>query len=334
MPPIGLAAAAELAGRVSQVGFDGFFSGETSHDPFLPLATVATVAPSLDLGTNIAIAFARSPMVVAHTAWDLAAVSEGRFMLGLGTQVRAHLARRFSTPWVAPRPRLREYVLALRAIWSAWQERAPLRFEGDHYRFSLMTPFFDPGPIGNPDVPVFTAAVGSGMARLAGEVCDGMQVHPFHTIRYLDEVLLPAMRQGAHEAGRDPGSQTVAAAVFVATGETDEQIELAREAARRQIAFYASTPSYRPVLDLHGWEIGPKLSALSRRQEWEAMTNLVDDRMVDEMVISGPSDVVGRSIREKYTGRLQRVAFYGAGPGVTAGLDDDAWSEIIAAIHL
>jgi probable F420-dependent oxidoreductase len=333
MPPIGLQAVGDLAGRVAGVGFDGFFTGETSCDPFLPLGITATVAPSLELGTGVAVAFARSPMIVAHTAWDLAAGSGGRFILGLGTQVRAHLTRRFSTPWVAPRSRLREYVLALRSIWSAWQEGSPLRFEGDHYRFSLMTPFFNPGPIDHPDVPVFAAAVGLHMARLAGEVCDGIQVHPFHTVRYLDEVLLPAVQRGAVEAGRDPGGHQVAAAIFVATGRTDEQIGVARETARRQIAFYASTPAYRPVLDLHGWEIGPKLSALSRRREWESMATLIDDRMIDELTVTGRPEILGRLIREKYGNRLHRIGFYGAGPGTTIGLDDEDWSNIISEIH-
>ena len=333
MPPIGLQAVADLARRASGLGFDGFFTGETSHDPFLPLATAATVAPSLKLGTGVAIAFARSPMVVAHTAWDLAGATGGRFMLGLGTQVRAHMTRRFSTSWVAPRPRLREYILALRAIWSAWQEETPLRFEGDHYRFSLMTPFFDPGPIDHPQIPILVAAVGPHMARLAGEVGNGVHVHPFHTVRYLDEVLIPSVRAGASEADGDPAGRTVAATVFVATGRTDEQITSARESARRQIAFYASTRAYRPVLDLHGWEIGPELSALSRRRAWAAMGSLIDDRMVDEIVVTGPPETVGRLIRQKYGDRLQRVAFYGAGPGATPGLDDDDWGTIVDSIR-
>ncbi|MGZ8754806.1 MAG: TIGR03617 family F420-dependent LLM class oxidoreductase [Acidimicrobiia bacterium] len=333
LPPVGLRDVPDLARRVRRIGYDGFFTGETNHDPFLPLGVAATVAPSLELGTGIAVGFARSPMVVAHTAWDLAAVSEGRFMLGLGTQVRAHLTRRFSTSWEAPGPRLREYVGALRAIWSAWQGGIPLRFEGDHYRFSLMTPLFDPGPIDNPAVPVFTAAVGPYLTRLAGEFCDGIHIHPLHTIRYLDEVMLPALHQGALEAGRDPADVAVAAAVFVATGRTEEQIGLAREVARRQIAFYASTPSYRPVLDLHGWEIGPKLSALAKRGAWEGMANLIDDLMLDEIVVTGEPRVIGRLVRERYGNRLQRVALYGAGPGITPGLDDDVWGTIVAAIH-
>ena len=333
LPSIALQDVADLAERVARVGYDGFFTGETSHDPFLPLGVAATVAPSLELGTGITVAFARSPMVVAHTAWDLAVASQGRFVLGLGTQVRSHLTRRFSTSWAAPGPRLREYVGALRAIWAAWQEGAPLRFEGDHYRFSLMTPFFDPGPIDHPAVPVFIAGVGPYMTRLAAEICDGIHIHPFHTVRYLDEVMLPALLQGASRVGRDPDDFAVAAAVFVATGRTEEEIELARKAARRQIAFYASTPSYRPILDLHGWEIGPKLGALSRRGEWEAMASLVDDRMLDEVTVTGPPEAIGGLVRNKYGNRLQRIALYGAGPGITPGLDDGDWETIVAAIR-
>ncbi|MDH3261020.1 MAG: TIGR03617 family F420-dependent LLM class oxidoreductase [Acidimicrobiia bacterium] len=333
LPPIGLQAAADHAGRASNLGYDGFFTAETNHDPFLPLGVAAAVAPDLELGTGIAVAFGRSPMVVAHTAWDLAAASRGKFILGLGSQVRAHLTRRYSTPWVAPVPRLREYVRALHAIWSAWQEGGPLRFEGEHYRFSLMLPFFDPGPIDHPAVPVFTAAVGPAMTRLAGEVCDGIHVHPFHTVRYFDEVTLPALQEGASAAGRELSDVAVAASVFVAIGRTEEEIGSAREAVRKQIAFYASTPTYRPILDLHGWEIGPKLSALARRSDWDAMTGLIDDRILDEVAVTGSPEAIGRLLRERYGSRLQRVAFYGAGPGVTVGLDDDDWRAITEAIH-
>ncbi len=329
----GLRDVTDLVGRVAQVGYDGFFTGETNSDPFLPLGVAAAAAPSLELGTGIAIAFARSPMVVAHTAWDLATASEGKFILGLGTQVRAHITRRFSTSWAAPGARLREYVLALRAIWSAWQNQTPLRFEGDHYRFSLMTPFFDPGPIGFPTIPIYIAGVGPGMTRLAGEICDGIHVHPFHTVRYLDEVMQPALFRGAEEAGRDPGDVGVAAAVFVATGHTREQIERARETARRQVAFYASTPSYRPVLDLHGWGIGPKLSALAVRGQWESMAALVDDQILDEIVVTGPPETIGGLVRERYGNRLQRISLYAAGPGITPGLSDGDWRTIIAAVR-
>jgi len=333
LPPIHLQPVAHHVRRARTLGYDGFFTAETSHDPFLPLGVAAAIAPSLELGTGIAVAFARSPMVVAHTAWDLAAASGGKFILGLGTQVRAHITRRFSTAWAAPGPRLREYVRALRTIWSAWQEGGPLLFEGDHYRFSLMTPFFDPGPIEHPAIPVFIAAVGPHLARMAGEICDGLHVHPLHTVRYLDKVTLPALEEGASAGGRDPTDVAVAAAVFVATGRTQEQIATARDNVRKQIAFYASTPTYRSILDLHGWEIGPRLSALARRGEWDAMAALIDDQILDEVAVTGPSDTVGGLLRDRYGNRVQRIAFYGAGPGVTPGLDDDDWMAIIEAIN-
>ena len=333
LPPADVLLAADHARRARALGYDGFFTAETSHDPFLPLGIAAAVAPSLELGTGIAVAFARSPMVVAQTAWDLTAASGGKFILGLGTQVRAHITRRFSMAWAAPGPRLREYVQALRAIWSAWQEDRPLCFEGDHYRFSLMTPFFDPGPIDHPEIPVFIAGVGPYLSRLSGEICAGLHIHPLHTVRYLDQVTLPALGEGAMVTSRSLTDVAVAAAVFVATGRTEEQIDAAREVVRKQIAFYASTPTYRSVLDLHGWEIGPRLSMLARRREWEAMAGLINDQILDEVAVTGPPDKVGGLLRERYGNRLQRIAFYGAGPGVTPGLDDDDWGTIIEAIH-
>lgn len=333
LPPGPLTAVAPSARRAEAVGYDGFFTAETSHDPFLPLSIAAATVPGLELGTGIAVAFARSPMVVAHTAWDLATASEGRFMLGLGTQVRAHVTRRFSMPWEAPGPRLRDYVLSLRAIWSAWQNGSELRYDGEYYRFSLMTPFFAPGPIDHPEIPVFIAGVGPYMSRLAGEICHGFHVHPFHTVRYLDEVTLPGIAAGAAAAGRNVDEVAVSAAVFVATGHTKPHIAAARQSVRAQIAFYASTPTYRAVLDLHGWEIGPRLSALARRGEWETMADMVDDSMVDEVAVTGPPEEIGEKLRARYGSRLQRVAFYAAGPGLTPGLDETDWATIIQSLR-
>ena len=333
LPPTEVRITADHARRAEALGYHGFFTAETSHDPFLPLGVAAAAAPSLELGTGIAVAFARSPMVVAHTAWDLAGASGGRFILGLGTQVRAHLTRRFSTPWAEPGPRLREYVQALRTIWETWQEGRPLRFQGDHYQFSLMTPFFDPGPIEHPVIPVFIAGVGPHLTRLAGEICNGLHVHPFHTVRYLDEVTLPALREGTRVGGRDRADVAVAASVFVATGHTEEEIRSEREAVRHQIAFYASFPTYRPILDLHGWAIGPTLSSLARRREWEAMAGVIDDEILDEVAVSGPPEILGGLLRQRYGDRLQRIALYGVGPGVTPGISDDDWSDLIEAIR-
>ncbi len=333
MPPVPLQQVRHHARVADTLGFDGFITAETSRDPFAPLTVAALEAPRLELGTGIAVAFARSPMVVAHTAWDLAEASGGKFMLGLGTQVRAHIVRRFSMEWGPPGPRLREYVSALRAIWHSWQHGSPLRFEGEHYRFSLMPPFFDPGPITTSQPAVFIAGVGPYLTRLAGELCNGLHVHPFHTVRYLDEVTLPAIAAGAAAAGRDAAEVELSAAVFVATGRTPEQVAEARNALRAQIAFYASTPSYRPLLELHGWDFGPRLSALARRGEWGALGNLIGEEVVDAVAVSGPPGELGERLRERYRGRLDRIGFYGAGPGLTAGLDDADWEDIISSLR-
>src|SRR5204863_4360583 len=216
--------------------YDGVWTAETQHDPFLPLATAAVSTSRVTLRTGIATAFTRSPMVTAMAAWDLQRASRGRFVLGLGTQVRAHNVRRFSVPWEAPAPRLRELVEALRHIWGAFQGEHPLRFRGRFYRHDLLTPFFDPGPIGSGPPPVYLAAVTPFMYGIAGEVADGVHVHPFHTARYLREIALPAL-------GR---SLPLAASVFCVVGGDDL-------AVRQQIAFYGSTRTYRPVFEAHGW---------------------------------------------------------------------------------
>ena len=328
-PPGPPTEAPALARRAAALGFDGFFTAELSHDPFFPLLLAGMAEPNLDLGTAIAVAFPRSPMVTAQISWDLAAVTGGRFRLGLGTQVKAHITRRFSTNWISPGPRLREYILALRAIWNTWQNSVPLRFEGGFYQFSLMTPFFDPGPIAYPDVPVYIAGVGPWMSRMAGELCHGFHVHPFHTIRYLDEVVLPNMAAGAEAAGRTLDDVDRAASVFVITGHDDEELETARRGVRQQIAFYASTPTYRPVLELHGWEMGDRLTAMSKRGEWAEMADLVTDDMVEAVAVTAPLADLGAAIRERYGNRVQRVGYYtmlGGGP-----LSEAEWTSLIAA---
>src|SRR5687768_6243630 len=243
-----LAEVAAVARRAEEAGMAGAWSAETSHDPFLPLTLAAGSTERLELGTAIAVAFARSPLVVASSAWDLARLSNGRFILGLGSQVRAHVERRFGMPWSGrPVAQMREYVTVLRAAWDAWQHGTRPAFRGEFYRFTLMSPFFNPGPIDQPVVPIYFAGVGTGMTHLAGEVADGLIVHPLHSRSYLADVVRPAVDAGATAAGRDAGSLTMAASVIVATTE-DEIAD-----ARRSIGFYASTPTYRPVLEHHGW---------------------------------------------------------------------------------
>ncbi len=327
LPPTAPGDVAQLAERAERLGYDGIFSADTSHDPFFPLLIAAQSTTSVDLGTAIAVAFARSPMTVAQTAWDLAAYSEGRFLLGLGTQIRAHITRRFSMPWGKPGPQMREYIGALRAIWDCWQNGTPLRFKGDYYQFSLMTPFFNPGPIKHPEVPVYIAGVGEYMARLAGEVCQGFHAHPFHTVRYLDEVVLPNMHQGAERAGRTLADIERVVTVFVVTGRDEAEQKAAADAVRMQIAFYASTPAYAGVLDLHDWDFGPELTAMSKRGEWAEMAAVITDDVLEAVAVVAPPDEVGARIRERYAGRIDRIGYYTMVP---MSLDDEGWAALIA----
>jgi probable F420-dependent oxidoreductase len=317
------------ARRIADLGYDGLFSAETAHDPFIPLALASAAAPDLALGTAIAVAFPRSPMITAQVAWDLAAMSGGRFILGLGTQVKPHIVRRFGVPWTTATARLRDYLDALRAIWSSFQTGDPLRFESDEYRFSLLTPFFNPGPIDHPDVPLAIAGVGPRLARLAGERCQGFHVHPFHTVRYLDEVVIPQVRAGAAEEGRAPSAVDLISTVFVVTGRDEREMAASRAAAKQQMAFYASTPSYRIVLDTHGWDFGDELNRMSRRGEWDRMADVVPDEVVAEIGIVAEPDRVGSAIRDRYGDRLARVGYYTL-DGAPA-LSDDELAAMVAA---
>ena len=296
----GLAQAAQAAGIAA------VWTSETQHNPFLPLPLVAEHSTTLQFGTGVAIGFARSPMTLAHVAWDLAAQSDGRFMLGLGTQVRAHIERRFGLEWPAsPVGKLRELVLALRAIWQCWQTGERLNFRGSYFKLTLMTPFFNPGPIAQPGVPIYIAGVNTGLAQLAGEVCDGFHVHPYHSAAYLRDVLRPAIAAGAAKAGRALADIQLAGTVFVITGAGE------REAVRGQIAFYASTPSYRAVMAHHGWEnTAESLSALAARGEWAAMPALISDEMLNTFAVSAPLAELAGPLRERYAGLLDRVALY------------------------
>lgn len=316
----GLKDVAALAQAAEAIGFDAIWTSETQHDPFLPLTHVAANTSRLKFGTAVAIAFARSPMIVAHTAWDLAQQSQGRFMLGLGTQVKAHIERRFGLTWTPPVPRLREYVQAIRAVWNTWQTGAKLNFRGDEYKLTLMSPFFAPGPIEQPDIPIFIAGVGAPLCKLAGEVADGFHVHPYHTRQYLSEVVLPAIESGAQKANRDRKSIEVATMAFVALNEAEI------EAQRSQVAFYASTPSYRPVLDLHGWgSIGEQLSALAARGQWGEMPKLISDAMLEAFVIVGTWDDIAAKLRKKYDGLLDRVGLYRQ---FAPGAEDAQWRRL------
>jgi probable F420-dependent oxidoreductase len=303
--------AAELAAQAESYGFDCFWVNETKHDPFVQLALAARSTKRIGLGTSIALAFTRSPTTLAYTAWDLQGVSKGRFLLGLGSQVKGHIERRFGMKWDPPAPKMKETVLTLRAVWNSWQTGTKLDFRGRFYRLDLMTPFFSPGPIEHPSIPVYLAAVNVGMCRAAGSVADGVHVHPLHTVRYLREVIHPAIAAGAAKAGRKREDVTLAASVFAAVGETEQEVRNVREAFREQIAFYASTRSYRMVLELHGWgDVCERLHTLSVRGEWGRMAPEVSDEMLHEMVVDGTWDELGSAIRSRYGTLVDRVRLY------------------------
>jgi probable F420-dependent oxidoreductase len=322
--------AAALASRAAEdLGFDALWSSETKHDAFLPLAIAANETGKIELGTSIAVAFSRSPMELAQTAWDLQDLSGGRFILGLGTQVKAHVTRRFSMPFDRPAARLRDYILALRAIWVAFQTEGPLDHRGEFYRHTLLTPFFNPGPIENPGIPVHIAGVNTGLARLAGELCDGFHVHPFHSPEYVGEVVTPAIAEGAAEGQRTAAAADVevTASVFVITGNDEGEVSRQREAMRAQAAFYASTPSYRVVLDVHGWgEVGERLGALAREGGWDDMPALVTDEMLRAFAVEAPPEKLGLALRERYDGLADRIALY---VPFVPGERDEFWQTVV-----
>ena len=319
-----------VAGAAETVGFAALWANETKRNPFIQLALAARATSRILLGTGVAIAFPRSPTVMAHLAWDLAALSGGRFILGLGTQVKAHIERRFGLSWDPPAPKLREYVDAVRAVWRSWQEGAPLRVDGRYYRLSLMTPFFNPGPIASPDIPVFIAGVNPLLCRLAGRVAQGFHVHPFHTVPYLTSVVLPNIERGLRAERRPRGAVQLYAPVFVAPGDTPDEIRAAAERARGEIAFYASTPSYRVVLHTHGWDdVAVSLQRLAAERRWAALPHEVPEAMLDAVLIRGSWEEVGRDLRRRYAGVLDRVACYR--PFTIAELPK--WRRLAGAFH-
>ncbi len=295
----------ELARAAEEIGFDALWTSETQHDAFLPLALAAAHTSRLELGTSIAVAFSRSPTVLAHIAWDLANASQGRFILGLGTQVKAHIERRFAMVWEPPAPKLREMILAIRAVWDAWQGEGTVNFRGQFYKITLMTPFFNPGPIDHPSIPVYIAGVNEHLCHVAGELCQGFHVHPFHTARYIREIVLPNVERGLRQAGRTREDIQLSSAIFVATDEAE------REAARAQISFYASTPTYRTVLEVHGWgQVAEKLSQLAARKQWDDMPALITDEILNAAAIVASTEEVPARLKERYNGLLDRVTLY------------------------
>ena len=325
-----LAGIAEEARWAESMGYDGLLTNENAHDPFFPLVCAAMATSKATLETRVAIAFPRSPMVVAYAARDLQELSGGRFRLGLGTQVKGHNERRFSVPWVSPGPRMREYVQSLHAIWDTWQEARKLDFHGRFYNFTLMPPAFSPGPSQYAKPLVYISAVNPYNCRVAGEVCDGLALHPMTSPRYLREVITPNLALGAEKSGRSPRDIELSGAGFVVTGPSKESVQVRKEAVRRRIAFYASTRTYFPLLELHGYrEIGSRLHELSLRGEWDEMPKQVSDEMLETYAVVGEYDEVAGMIKERSEGVLGAVNFQ---MEVSSPGDREALKAIIEAL--
>jgi probable F420-dependent oxidoreductase len=312
-----------LAVEAEKLGYDGFGAAETRHDVFTALALAARATSRIELQSSIAVAFARNPMTVAVNANDLQLISGGRFQLGLGSQVKAHIERRFAMPWGQPAARMEEFLGAVRAIWHAWATGERLLFRGEFYRHTLMTDFFDPGPNPHGNPPLLLAAVGERMTTVAGRVADGLLVHPLTSTAYLREKTVPAVREAR---GGDLGGFTLGLSALVVLGADEESRRAADRAVRGQIAFYASTPSYRPVLELHGWgDLADRLNTLSRRQAWDEMASAIDDDVLDTFAVAGDAATVAAGLRERFGDLIDRISFYlpyPADPEQVAGLRD------------
>lgn len=300
----------DLEGR----GYDGVLTAEVASDPFLPLTLAAEHSNRVELRTSIAVAFARNPMLLASVAHDLHRYSHGRFTLGLGSQIKPHIERRFSMPWSKPAARMREMVLALHAIWDCWNEGAALDFEGEFYRHTLMTPFFSPEPTGFGAPKVAVAAVGPLMTEVAGEVADGLLVHGFATERSLRDITMPALEKGLRSSGRSRADVEVVGPMFTVTGRSEEELARVAAATREQIAFYASTPAYRRVLELHGWgELQTELRSLTKQDRWAEMGDLIDDDILHAFAVVAEPDDVARELLGRYGDLLDRISFYTPG---------------------
>jgi probable F420-dependent oxidoreductase len=318
----------KLCKIAENLGFDCIWISEIKHDPFLRLMLIAEHTERIKIGTSIALAFTRSPMTLAYTAWDLQNFSRGRLILGLGSQVKAHLERRFSVDWKPPAPRMKEFILALRAIWDCWQYNKPLNYRGEYYKLDLMIPFFNPGPINYSKIPIFIAGVNPIMCRVAGELCDGLHVHPLHSLEYLRKVIIPNVEKGLKKSGRNRSEIQLSCSVFVATGKSKEDLEKSKELVKDAIAFYGSTPTYRAIFELHGLaDLAKKLSEYARQAKWKEMRNLISDEILENFAIVGTMIEASHELKKRYEGILDRVSFY---PLPTLpNLEDPLWKEVV-----
>ena len=337
LPIVGLKEVAAIAKAAEEIGFDALWTQETQHDPFLPCTLIAEHTTRLRAGTAIAVSFSRSPANLAYTAWDLAAQSGGRFILGLGTQVKAHIERRFGQPWPeSPVKKLREQIEVIRAFWDCWQNGKKLNYRGEYYKITLMSPFFQPPPLPSPiflenggglggGIPIYIAGVNTGLAKLAGELCEGFHAHPFHSIRHMKEVILPAIEEGAKKTHRKREDVSVSITAFIAT--SSEEMNF----ARAQVSFYASTPSYRPVMDLHGWsDVAEKLSVHAAKGEWAEMPMLITDEMLNEFCLVTEENKLADELKRRYDGIADRLTIY---TPFVPGEKDDWWRGLAASFN-
>lgn len=310
-----------------RMGFDCVWTFEAAHDPFLPLSMAAASTKNLHIGTNISVAFSRSPFAMAQTAWDLQNSSNGRFHLGLGTQVRAHVERRFSMPFDHPAARVTDYIRCIRAIWDTFQNDTRPNYQGEFYQFKLINPFFNPGPIEHPNIPIYLAGVNPRMCRAAGEVADGFHIHPMHSISYLQDIVKPALAEGAQLEDRNADDIELYAPVFAISGHTQAETDAAEAEVRRQISFYASTPNYRVLLEHHGFDsLGKQLSDLMRKGEFDAMPKLVPDDLLEQIVLIASPEQLPIKLRQRYEGVLDRVSLYFPLP---ADADEQTWKNFV-----
>jgi probable F420-dependent oxidoreductase len=320
---------ADSAREAEASGYDGAWAAETNHDPFLLLLDAVRSTKRIQLGTGIAVAFARNPMNMAVLANDLQMQSEGRFLLGLGSQVKAHITKRFSMEWGQPAARMREYILAMRAIWDCWNNDTKLDFRGDFYTHTLMTPFFNPGPNPHGDPKVFLAAVGHLMTEVAGETADGILAHGFTTESYLKSETIPALERGLAKSGRTLDGFEISLPAFVVTGTNEEEYAAARTGVKRQIAFYGSTPAYRPVLEHHGWgELQTTLNAMSKEGKWAEMGELIDDEILTTFAVVAEPEDIAAELGKRYSGVVTRIMFYAPYKS-----DPERWAKVTEQLH-
>ncbi len=324
----------DLAREVEAAGFAGLWVTEGGRSGINACVAAALATERLDLGTGIAVAFPRSPMIAAIDAWELAETTGGRFALGLGTQVKAHVERRYSSAFAPPGPRLREYVLAMKAIFRAFRGDEPLLYEGEYYNFSLLPGTWSPGPIDVPDPPIYLAAVNPWMCRMTGEVADGIHVHPLHSVRYVQEVVRPNLEAGATAAGRDPSALTVVAPVLTIVGDTDAELDAWRQRARFQLGFYGSTRTYAPIFELHGWDgTSERLHELQKAGDYAGLASTITDDMLDVFTVTASWDGLADAIIERCAGVADRVVCYFA---TTSWRDDpsvmERWRSVASSV--